>query len=321
MDSAFEILGITGPIYLAIALGYWATRRGLFAKADMPVFGKFTIQIALPALLFNALSQRSVAEILNLHYLGAYALGSLLVIGLGLWWSRKVQGHSLSYSSMMAMGMSCPNSGFVGYPIMLLTLGPVAGVALALNMIVENLLLIPLLLAVADSEKMDGQPGRAAWRQALLQALRGLLKNPMIWGIVGGFLYALSGLHLPAPLARTVNLFAAASGALSLFVIGGSLVGLQARGLKGTVSQIAVGKLLLHPLAMAAVLLWLLPIGDPALRQAAVLTGALPMLGIYTILSQRHGHGAVSAATLLVTTVGSFFTLSALLWLLRAHPI
>jgi len=89
MDSAFDILGITGPIYLAIALGYWATRRGWFNKADMPIFGRFTIQIALPALLFNALSQRSAAEVFNLQYIGAYALGSLLVIGLGLWWARR----------------------------------------------------------------------------------------------------------------------------------------------------------------------------------------------------------------------------------------
>ena len=317
MDSAIDILGITGPIYLAIALGYIATRRGLFSKADMPVFGKFTIHIALPALLFNALSQRSVGDIFNVQYLGAYALGSLLVIVAGLWWARKVQGHSLSYSSMMAMGMSCPNSGFVGYPILLLTFGPVAGVALALNMVVENLLLIPLLLAVADSD--GAQAGH--WRKVLLQTLKGLLMNPMIWGIVGGFAWSLSGLHLPAPLARTVNLFAAASGALSLFVIGGSLVGLKAEGLKGTVMQIAVGKLVLHPLAMAAMLLWVFPVADSALRSAALLTGALPMLGIYTILSQRHGHGAISAATLLVTTVLSFFTLSALLWMLQHHPI
>ena len=317
MDTAFDILGITGPIYLAIALGYVATRRGLFSQADMPVFGRFAIQIALPALLFNALSQRSVEEIFNLHYLGAYAAGSLLVALLGLWWARKVLGHSRSYSSMMAMGMSCPNSGFVGYPIMLLTLGPVAGVALALNMIVENLLIIPFLLAVADSG--DAEAGH--WLDVLKQSFMGLLKNPMIWGIVGGFAWSLSGWHLPAPVARSVNLFAAASGALSLFVIGGSLVGLKAEGLQGTVSQITLGKLFLHPLAMAAMLLWVFPVADPALRTAALISGALPMLGIYTILSQRHGHGAISAATLLVTTVGSFFTLSGFLWVLHHHPL
>ena len=313
MASTLQILGITGPIYLAIALGFLFTRQGVFAKADMQVFGKFTINLALPALLFNALSQRSIGEILNAQYLLAYALGSMVLIVGALFWARKVQGHSLSYSSMMAMGMSCPNSGFVGYPIMLLTFGPVAGVALALNMVVENLLLIPLLLAVADSD--GGQQGQ--WRQVLWQTLKNLAKNPMIWGIVGGFLFSLSGWTMSAPLGRTVNLFAQASAALSLFVIGGSLVGLKAEGLQGTVSQIAFGKLFMHPLAMWVALTFVAPVSDPALRSAALLTGALPMLGIYTILSQRHGHGAISAATLLVTTVVSFFTLSALLWVLQ----
>ena len=85
-----EILGITIPIYLTIALGYACTRLGLFAKADMQVFGRFTLQLALPALLFNALSQRSVAEILNFNYLLVYALGSLMVLALGLWWIERL---------------------------------------------------------------------------------------------------------------------------------------------------------------------------------------------------------------------------------------
>ena len=68
-------------------------------------------------------------------------------------------------------------------------------------------------------------------------------------------------------------------------------------------------------------LLWLIPVDDPALRTAALLTGALPMMGIYTILAQRFGHGAISAAAQLVTTVVSFFTLSTLLWVLKVWPL
>ncbi|WP_300707648.1 AEC family transporter [Limnohabitans sp.] len=315
MNSTLHILGITGPIYLAIALGYVFTRQGVFAKADMQVFGKFTLNLALPALLFNALSQRRIGEILNGHYLMAYALGSLVVALGGLFWARKVKGHTLSYSSMMAMGMSCPNSGFVGYPIMLLTLGPVAGVALALNMVVENLLMIPFLLAVADAQ--GGPSGQ--WRQVVSQTLKNLAKNPMIWGITGGLVFSWFDLALAAPLARTVNLFAQASMVLSLFVIGGSLVGLKLEGLKGTVTQITLGKLFVHPLAMFLVLSWVVPVADPALRTAALLSGALPMLGIFTILNQRHGHGAISAAALLLTTVVSFFTLSGVLLVLQHH--
>jgi malonate transporter len=203
----------------------------------------------------------------------------------------------------------------VGYPIMLLTLGPVAGVALALNMVVENLLMIPFLLAVADAQ--GGPSGQ--WKQVIVQTLKNLAKNPMIWGITGGFVFSWFDLTLAAPLARTVNLFAQASMVLSLFVIGGSLVGLKLEGLKGTVTQITLGKLFVHPLAMFLMLSWVVPVADPALRTAALLSGALPMLGIFTILNQRHGHGAISAAALLLTTVVSFFTLSGVLLVLQHH--
>ena len=308
-----SILSITGPIYLAVLLGYACTRLGLFARADMRLFGKFVINLALPALLFNALSSRSVGEILNPGYMAAYALAGLLMIGVGLVVARVLARQPLHYASMFAMGMSCPNSGFVGYPVVLLTLGgSVAGVGLALNMMVENLLLIPLLLALADLEGSRGGAG-----QVVLRTLKGLVRNPMIIAIVAGLLASLLGWTPPLPLARTVNLFAQASGALSLFVIGGSLVGQSLRGMGPAVLQITLGKLVLHPLLMFAVLGWLVPVADPQLRTAVLLTTAMPIMGIYTILSQRHGHEGISAAALLATTAASFFTLSGLLWWLR----
>jgi len=312
----FEILAITIPIYVAIALGYGLTRWGIFPKSDMRAFGTFVVKVAMPALLFNALSQRKLSDILNADYVLAYALASLLTLVLAIVWALRVGRHSRSMSSCFAMGMSCPNSGFVGYPIILLSLGPIAGVALALNMIVENLLIIPLLLAWAET----GQ-GQQRWHQIVVQTLKGMLSNPMIWGIVLGFLFSWFEVQLPASLSRTVTLFAQASGALSLFVIGGSLVGLPVKGMGSNVAQIAVGKLLVHPLVMALVLWWVLPIQDPVLRMAALLTCAMPMFGIYPILTQKHGHDGLSAAALLVTTMASFVSLNALLWLLKQYPI
>jgi predicted permease len=312
----FEILAITIPIYVAIALGYGLTRWGIFPKSDMRAFGTFVVKVAMPALLFNALSQRKVSDILNADYVMAYALASLMTLALGIVWALRVGRHSRSMSSCFAMGMSCPNSGFVGYPIILLSLGPIAGVTLALNMIVENLLIIPLLLAWAET----GQ-GQQRWHQIVVQTLKGMLSNPMIWGIVLGFLFSWFEVQLPASLSRTVTLFAQASAALSLFVIGGSLVGLPVKGMGSNVAQIAMGKLLVHPLVMTFVLWLILPIQDPVLRTAALLTCAMPMFGIYPILTQKHGHDGLSAAALLVTTMASFVSLNALLWLLKQYPI
>jgi hypothetical protein len=83
--ALLDVIAITGPIYLAIAIGHAATHAGLFAKADMQVLGKFVINVAPPALIFRALSTRPIAEVFNPGFLVAYALGSLtLMIAAGL---------------------------------------------------------------------------------------------------------------------------------------------------------------------------------------------------------------------------------------------
>lgn len=310
-----DIFAVTFPIYLIVGLGYFLTRGGLFAKTDMRVFGKFVINLALPALMFKALSQRRFSEIVNPSYMLAYAVGSLLVLTVGYQWSRRLRGQSPITGTFYAMGMSCSNSGFVGYPILLLTLAPIAGVALALNVMVENLVVIPLLLVMAERGKGTGHPLMAAAR-----TLSRLLKNPMIVALFAGMAISLSGLVLPAPLTQTITMFANASGALSLFVIGGALVGLPMAGMGQKVWPIVVGKLLLHPLLVwlcIEALPWLgLPVLPHELRMAAVLLAAMPMMGIYTTLAQNYGQEDFCAAAALMATIASFFTVSGLLWLL-----
>jgi hypothetical protein len=315
------VLAITVPIYLVMAVGYLATRGGLFARTEMRVFGKYVINLALPALLFNALSSRSVAEVVNPVFLAAYAGGSLLAIAAGLVWARRVAGKSVPASAIAAMGMACPNSGFIGFPLVAQVFGAsIAGIGLALAMVVENLLLIPLLLAIADSGAGEGGDDSRTrgerLRGALLLSGRGLVRNPMIWGIAIGFAFSLLGWHLPEPVARAVNLFAGSCAAVSLLVIGGSLVGLQTRGMARDIGVIAAGKLLLHPLAVLLMVV-LLPPMDRQLQTAVVVMAAVPMLGIYPILAQRHGQDGMAAAAQLGTTVLSFFTLTSLLWLLQ----
>lgn len=314
-----DILAITGPIYLCIAAGYASVRWNLFTKADMRVFGKFVIQIALPALLFNALASRPLGEVVHPGYLLAFTAGSLALILVALWFARTVLRKGLTESAYVAMGMTCSNSGYVGYPVMLLLFGPLGGVILALNLIVENLIKLPLLFTLADAGAHVGE--RLSLLQALKQTGERLVRNPMIVAIFAGFVVALLGWQLPAVITRTVSLFSAASSGLALFIIGGTLVGLQVKGMRRQVSLIAAGKLLLHPLAVFAAIMLLPLLGLPAvegdLRTAAVLSAAMPMLGIYSILAQRHGFEGFTAAALLATTAASFFTLSAILWLMR----
>jgi malonate transporter len=178
-------------------------------------------------------------------------------------------------------------------------------------MLVENLLMIPLTLVMADS----GHAGKGKWYRIVLKSLAQLLRNPVILAIVGGVAVSLTGVAITGVLARSINMLAMSSAAVSLFVIGGTLVGLKTKGMRRDVSAIALGKLLLHPLAVGA-MMWLLAPADPGLRAAAVIFAATPMLSIYPILAQKYGFEEMCAAALLLATVLSFVTISLVLWML-----
>ena len=313
-----DILAVTSPIYVTILIGFIATRSGWFDKAAMRSFGAFVIKLALPALIFNALAKRQIGEILNLSYLAAYAGGSLALVAVAYLCCRRLAGLGRSASAIYAMGMTVSNSGFIGYPILLLTLAPVAGVALALNVIIENALVLPLLLALAER---GGGDGGGPWHRLVARSLAQLARNPIVIGTAAGLAVSMLGFTLPAPAERTVGMFALSSNALSLFVIGGTLVGLPIGGLARRAMPVMLAKLIGHPLAvlgagLAVPLIGLAPL-DPMLFMAAVLLAAMPMASIYPILSQAYGHEDFSATALVITIVTSFFTFTGLLWVMH----
>jgi predicted permease len=302
-----QVLGVTAPIYLLVGVGFAAVRFGRVAPADLRVLGRFVAHVCVPALLFRAIASHPIGEVLNTEFLIAYAGGSLAVLAGVTLVARRVLGRPLSLAALQGLGSAGSNSAFVGYPIVQGFVGAPAGVALALCTLVENLLVMPLAFALADAGGDRRRP-----REMLFTTLSGLVRNPMILGIAAGLAVTASGLQLPLVLDRTVALAAAAAPAAALFVIGGSLVGLQIAGIRGDLALVTVGKLLLHPLAVLALVL-LLPPQQPALRAAAVLFAAMPMLSIYPVIAQKHGHERFCAAALLTATLVSFASLSLLI--------
>ncbi|MDH1560946.1 AEC family transporter [Pseudomonas chengduensis] len=305
------VLSITAPIFILIGLGFFSARIALVNRDQVRGMGTFVIYFALPSLVFKALAERSLSEVLNGPYLAAYAMASLSLFGIGLLLARRWRGLDLSSSAILAMGMAVPNSGFVGYPIAVMVIGPTAALAMALGMLVENLLMIPLALAIAEAGRQDGQ----GWTVVRETALR-LLRNPLIIAIVLGLGMSLLELRLPVVPARVIEMLAAASAPVALFVIGATLNGMKAGGMAADLAQTSIGKLILHPLLMFAALS-LVPGVDPMLMVAGVLFASAPMLSVFPILGQRFGLEERCAAALVGCTVLAFFSISGLLALLH----
>lgn len=303
------ILGITAPIFILIAIGFFSCRSGMVSRDQAAGMGRFVISFALPALVIKALLERPLDEVVDWNYLLGYGLGSLLVFGLGYVFARRVRKDSLSGSALVGLGMSVSNSGFVGYPIVAMALGSPAAVALALGMMIENLLMIPLALTLAE---LGRQNDNGPWA-ALRGTLRSLVRHPILIAITLGLLLALFQLRPPAVLMRVIDMLALASAPVALFVIGASLYGMKVSGLAMDVGQMAIGKLIVHPL-MILLCFTLIPVSDPVLASAGVLMAAAPMMSIYPILGARYGLEGRCAAALVAATILSFLSISLFVW-------
>ena len=311
-----QILTITFPIYGAIAIGYLVVAKGWFSGGDMRMLGKYVLNIALPALLFNAVASRDIAEVFHPGYMLVFLLGGLATIAVAWVWFTAT-GMDKARRAVAIMGSASPNSGFIGYPVMLLAFPDLAGLILALNMLVENFVLIPICLILMELAKPG--PSRPAIRTITL-AMLSVLKRPMVLGLLAGLLVSLAHIPVPQMADRLFGMLAASAAGLSLIVVGGSMVGLKLTGNQARALQVAFGKLLLHPALMALAALGLPLLGlavlPPDLYVAVILSAAMPMFGIYAVLAQELGLEGAASVAMLGTTVLGFFSLSGLLfWL------
>ena len=298
MEVALSI----APVFALIASGYLAIRLGYVPAASMRPIGDFVLRIALPALIFQAVGTVPLSQALNAPFLGAYLAGSLGAFGLGWLVMRQGFGVEPAAASILALGMSLSNSGFVGYPVVLSVLGPVAATLLAQCMLVENIVMIPMALALA--ERREG-----GWRVALPSAAQGAMRNPIVVSVLAALAFSASGLPLPEVVAAPLGLMADVAAPVALFVIGGTVASLPLAGVYRRVSAIVAGKLLVHPL-LVLVALSVAPGVDETARAGGTLYAAVSMLSIFPLLSRQVGLELVAATSLLAAVVLSFGTLS-----------
>lgn len=307
-----DLLSITAPIFLLIALGFVATRTGVVKADFIRGLGFFVLNFALPALILRALLGQDLRETFNAPYVVAYAGGSLIVFLLAFIVFRSWMRRPLSHAAIASLGGVASNSGFVGFPVAALAVGMPALTALPLTMLVENALVIPLALVLAETGQTSGK------RPVLIarETLKRLARTPLFLAILFGLALSALGIRPPASVSTAVAMIADASAACALFVVGGTLAGVASLSFPGDLAWIVFAKLVLHPISVAAgfVLLGGVPVG---LMTAGIILASAPMLTVYPIFGQRFGLGPLCAAALVAATAVSFVTMTAAIGLVK----
>jgi predicted permease len=148
------------------------------------------------------------------------------------------------------------------------------------------------------------------------RALSGVARSPLIWPIALAVLLVFLEVRIPLPAERFAVLLSAAAGPCALFAIGLFVSQLSIRAGAQASWQTTALKLLVHPLLMAGLAFYLLPV-DPFWAKIAVVCAALPLGATAFVLAQRYRLLEEETSTgAVVSTAASLVTVSLVMALL-----
>lgn len=295
------------PLLCMLSLGYVSFKWQWVNQALITGLSQFIIKIALPAFLVAALARKNLQQLWLPDYMFAYALGSLLCFWLAFGVYRRVFQATLTQASVLAMGASMSNTGFIGSALMMLLLGTQGAIYLSLSLIIENLCVVAVMLTLAEA----GQHRQMGRRQLIQQTAVKLAQNPIMLAIAVGMVLAALELPLPQGLFIALERVGQTASPLALFVIGAGLVGISLRAIDIKSGVLVSFKLLLMPLCIFALLYGL--DASPETLYAGTLLAALPMPISFALFAEHYGMKQQALAPLMLSTVLGFPLLALLL--------
>lgn len=301
------------PVILLVALGYILKKTNFFTAEFLRVANKTVFRVLLPVLLFVNLAELDSFSQLKwdavLYALAAIAI--LFCIGLFL-------AHITSdrcQKGVMLQGVVRSNFALVGVPLAQLMAGD-KGVQSAALLSAFTIPVFNVLSVIALSVYIQGESGG---KGRMAKTLRGILRNPLIIGVLAGILCVLlkplAG-RLPSGVTAFMGKFtfvgtvleylAKASTPVALLVLGGQFEKSSIKGLKKQIMLGVTGRLILAPLIGLGGAVLLQKMGflyfDNGTYAALIALFATPAAVASAIMAEEMGNDGQLAGQLVVWT-------------------
>lgn len=301
------ILDVVLPFFAVISCGWAAFKVGAVDATTVRGLNAFVFWFALPSLLLGKVGAAPVDRLLDAGFLIVYFGPALVIYFLILDYGRLVRREDTATAALRALAGTFPNSGYMGIPLLLAAFGPEAALAAVLALLLDQLVSIPMTVALVEAGR-----GRGGFLATLERTLRGVLGNPLVLAVLGGAVPALGGWSLPGPARAIAELLGAAASPSALFGLGTALAAVPARGAVGEVRLVTAVRLVGHPLLVWVAATFVHPVSEVVLR-GTLLTAALPTAATVFVMAERAERFPSSATFVLVTHAVSLLTLSTLL--------
>ncbi|MHC1693762.1 MAG: AEC family transporter [Eubacteriales bacterium] len=304
LDSLIYSLNAVAPLIITVALGYFIKRTGLLSEAFWNGADKLVFNVALPTYLFIECSSSDFSVLFDLKYILFCLAGILTVFAGGCLIVPSIIKDKAKRGAFI-QGIYRSNFAILGIPIAGALFGE-DGVKLAAMMLVFAIPAYNVLAIIILSINRPGDgSGKApsAGKIAL-----GILKNPLIWGIILAVPFALTSATLPAFLDKSVTYVGNISTPLALLCLG---AGFRFEDLKGRagIALIAAGiKVMLIP-TIACTIGVLLGFRGQQLGLIFILFGAPTAVSSFIMAKNMDSDYKLAGQIVLATTILSGFTI------------
>lgn len=312
-----SVLTVVLPVFLIVAVGYGAVRRGLIGDDSVSALMMFTQNFAVPCLLFLALYRLDFGEAFDLELMVSFYSGAFLCFGLGYAVARKGFGRRPGESVAIGFGALFSNSVLVGLPIMERAYGTEA--------LGPNYALIAFhapfcYLVGITAMEFARADGRSAAETARI-TLGAILRNAMSMSCAAGLAMNQLAIPLPEPVIASADMIARAALPVALFGLGGVLSRYRIRSALGEATAITVISTIIHP-GLAYVLTHHVFGLEPGfVRSATIMAAMAPGVNAYVFASMYDRATGEVAATVIIATAVSVATVTGWLWLLGGAAI
>lgn len=313
MENLIFSLNATIPIFLMMLLGMLFRKLGWMDEVFAAKMNKFVFLVPLPVLLFEQLATVDFSEVWDIKFIlfcfvvTAISITISTLISL-LWKDRSVKGEFIqaTYRSSAAL---------LGIAFIQNIYGTVG---MAPLMIIGS---VPLYNIMAVVVLSVFKPGNNSFDKALVKkTLKGIATNPIIIGIVAGFVWSALKLPMPLILHKTVSSIGATATPMGLMSMGATFEMKKATS-KMKPTLVAVFMKLIGFCAIFLPVAAMLGFRNEQLIAILVMLGSATTVSSF-VMARNMGHeGTLSSGVIMMTTLLSAFTLTMWLDVLRSFGL
>ena len=259
------------PILLIATAGYVL---GKFLTVDSRTIGRIVFYVFSPLLVFNLMvtSQLNLKQALTTV---EYTIAVIIIMGIIAFIFGKVFRLKRTHLLAVILTISFGNTGNYGLPLVKFAFGNEALAVASIYYVTNTILFNTVGVIIASLGHTD-----------LKSAVWGIFKLPIVYGVLLALLVNATGVQIPIPLSRTIEI--AASGAVPLMII---LLGLELTKIEWSHSFRALGvgvltKLILGPIA-GLLLASLFGLGGHA-HQGSVIEASMPAAVATTVIATEY---------------------------------